>query len=139
MVIDRDNVAESSSNVDINAAGVYFWRLQSIRPNGDHRPFGDAQRVELRPTPRSPAAQRSAGGNTLIFQWSGHDSDRYRLQLARDCAFTDVLREEDVDSSQWVRPMPEDARSYYFRYRTIEPSGLISNYSEALMFDVPKN
>ena len=139
LVIDRDNIAESSSSVEINAAGTYFWRLQSIRPNGDHGPFGDSQRLELRPTPGSPTAQRAADGATLIFQWSGRDHDRYRLQLARDPAFTDVLREEDVDSSQWVRPMPEDAGSYYFRYRTIEPSGFISNYSETLMVDVPKN
>ena len=139
LVIDRDNIAESSSSVEINTAGTYFWRLQSIRPNGDHGPFGDTQRLELRPTPGLPAAQRSADGKAVIFQWSGRDHDRYRLQLARDSAFTDVLREEDVDSSQWVRPMPEDAGSYYFRYRTIEPSGFISNYSETLMFDVPKS
>jgi len=139
LVIDRDHVAESSSSVEINAAATYFWRLQSIRPNGDHGPFGDSQRLELRPKPGLPTVQRAVDGNTFHFQWTGRDRDRYRLQLARDPAFTDVIREENVDSSQWVQPAPENAGSYYFRYRTIEPNGFISNYSETVMFDVSKS
>ena len=139
LVIDRDHVAESSSSVEINAAATYFWRLQSIRPNDDHGPFGDPQRLELRAKPGSPTVQRAVDGNTFHFQWLGRDRDRYRLQLARDPAFKDVLREEDVDSSQWILPNPENAGSYYFRYRTIEPNGFISNYSETVMFEVSKN
>ena len=139
LVIDRDHVTESSSSVEINTAATYFWRLQSIRPNDDHGPFSDPQRLELRPKPGSPTVQKAVDGNTLHFQWPGRDQDRYRLQLARDPAFKDVLREEDVDSSQWILPNPENAGSYYFRYRTIEPNGFVSNYSETLMFDVSKN
>ena len=137
LVIDRDNIAESSSSVEINAAATYFWRLQSIRSNGDHGPFGDPQRLELRPTPGSPIVQRALDGETLHFQWNGRAQDRYRLQLARDPGFKDVLREEDVDSPQWVQPVPENGGSYYFRYRTIEPNGFISNYSRTVTFDVP--
>ena len=139
LVIDRDNIAESSSSVEINAAGTYFWRLQSIRPNGDHGPFGESQRLELRSRPGPPTVQRALDGETLYFQWNGRDQDRFRLQLARDPEFKDVLREEDVDSPRWIQQVPETAGSHYFRYRTIEPDGFISDYSATVMFDVPSD
>jgi len=139
LVIDRDKLSEGSLSIEMNAAAVYFWRLQSIRPNGDYGPFGDPQRFELRPTPGASTIDRSEDGDSLRLQWSGRALDRYQVQLARDSAFTDLVREEESGTSKWVQPVPEDAGRYFFRYRTIEPDGFISNYAETLMFDVPKN
>ena len=139
LVMDRDNLAEGSLSAEMKVSATYFWRLQSIRSNGDRGPFGDPQRFELRPTPEPPTVQRSADGNTLILKWIGRDRNRYQVQLARDSAFTNVVSEEELGETQWVQPVPENAGSYFFRYRTIEPDGFISNYSQTLMFDVPKN
>jgi len=139
LVIDRDNLAEGSLSVEMNTAAVYFWRLQSIRPNNDHGPFSDPQHFELRPTPGASTMEPSEDGESLRLRWSGRAQDRYQLQLASDSAFTNLVRESESDTSQWVLPVPEKAGRYFFRYRTVEPDGFISNYAETLMVDVPEN
>ena len=117
----------------------YFWRLQSIRANGARGPFGEARRFELSSTPEQPIVRRSADGHSLILKWSGHERNRYQVQLARDAAFTDVVRSEELDEPQWVQSIPEDAGRYFFQYRIIEPGGFVSNYSQTLRFNIPKN
>ena len=36
-------------------------------------------------------------------------------------------------------PMPTSSGRYYFRYRSVEPDGFVSPYSETLMVDVPRD
>lgn len=139
LVMDRDGLAEGSLSVEMKVPAQYFWRLQSIRANGDRGPFGEARRFELSPTPERPIVRRSVDGHALIFKWSGHEQNRYQVQLGRDSAFTAAVRSEELDEPQWVQSVPEDAGPYFFHYRTIEPGGFISNYSQTLRFDIPKN
>ena len=35
--------------------------------------------------------------------------------------------------------MPASGGRYYFRYRSVEPDGFVSPYSETLMVDVPRD
>lgn len=139
LVVDRDHLGEASLSVEMKVPAPYFWRLQSIRANGERGPFGEARRFELSPTPERPIVRRSADGQTLILTWAGQERRRYQMQLARDAAFTDAVRSEELDEPQWVQSVPEDAGRYFFHYRTLEPGGFISNYSETLTFEIPKN
>ena len=36
-------------------------------------------------------------------------------------------------------PVPASGGRYYFRYRSVEPDGFVSPYSETLMVDVPRD
>jgi hypothetical protein len=137
MVLDRDRLDASALRADINTAGTYHWRLASVRASGDMGPFGDAQPFELRPIPEPPTGARSADGNSLVFKWSGRPQDRQQVQLARDTGFTQVTAQDELASSEWSLPMPSRSGRYYFRYRSVEPDGFTSPYSETLMIDVP--
>lgn len=136
---DRDGLADAALRTDIEAAGTYFWRLASLRPDGDQGPFGDPQRFELRPLPEPPTGGLSADGSALAFAWGGRPQDRQQVQLARDLQFTQIVAESDLSSPEWNLPTPSPGGRYYFRYRSIEPDGFVSPYSSTLMIDVPRD
>lgn len=133
---DLDNPTASESLV---TPGVYYWRLASVRPNGDAGPYGDPQRFELRPKPEAPTAGPSADGNSLIFKWSGRPQDKQRVELARDPAFTEIVAQDEIGGAEWVLPKPSSGGRYYFRYRSIEPDGYTTPYSETAMIEVPRD
>lgn len=136
---DRDGVEAADFSARLSEPGVYYWRLASIRPSGDHGPFGDPQSFELRPLPQPPVAGRSADGNALVFSWSGRAGDRQQVEFARDKDFKQIVAKDESSASEWSVPVPSSGGRYYFRYRTIEPDGFISPYSEPLMVDVPRD
>jgi hypothetical protein len=139
IVQDRDLLEQASLALDISEAGTYHWRMASIRPDGDHGPFGDPQRFEVRPTPEPPKVDRSSDGSSLIFRWSGRSGDRQQVQMSRDPKFTEIVAQAELESSEWIQPMPASGGRYYFRYRSVEPDGYVSPYSETLMLDVPRD
>ena len=138
LVHDRDGIASDSLQLDMPATGTYHWRMASIRANGDHGPFGDPQRFEVRPLPETPIFNPSPDG-ALNFRWKSRDGDRQQVQLSRDSAFTQVVTDAELRSSEWTLPMPASGGRYYFRYRSVEPDGYVSPYSETLMIDVPRD
>ena len=139
LLLDRDNVDAATLRAPFDAAGVYHWRLASVRPDGDHGPFGDPQRFELRPLPEPPTGGPSADGKALVFRWSGRPEDRQRVQLARDAAFTEIVAEDELSSAEWVLPTPGRGGKYFFRYRSVETDGFVSPYSSTLSIEVPRD
>ena len=139
IVEDRDNLEATATTVQIAAPGTYHWRLQSVRTSGDHGPFGDPQRFELRPTPTPPAGGPSADGKTLVFTWSGRAEDRQQVQLARDPEFRQIVAQDELAGAEWSLPTPSRSGKYYFRYRSVEPDGFVTPYSSTLAIELPKD
>ncbi len=139
LVIDQDNVPDGRARAELAASGTYFWRLASIRPDGDHGPFGDPQRFELRAMPTPPAGTVSSDGSSLVFKWGGRPGDRQQVELARDPQFNEILARDDLEAAEWQPAVPARAGRYYFRYRSVESDGYVSPYSETLMLDVPRD
>jgi len=139
LVIDQDNVPDGRARAELAAPGTYYWRLASIRPDGDHGPYGDPQRFELRAMPTPPAGTVSSDGKSLVFKWSGRPGDRQLVELARDPRFSDIIARDQIDSAEWQPAVPASAGRYYFRYRSVENDGYVSPYSETLMLDVPRD
>lgn len=137
-LVDLDNLPDGRTRGDLTTPGTYYWRLASIRPDGDHGPFGDPQRFELRALPEPPKGGLSGDGKTLVFKWGARAGDRQQVELARDPQFNDIVARDDIDGSEWQPPRPGGGR-YYFRYRSVEPDGYVSPYSETLMVDVPRD
>ncbi len=139
IVQERDNIETAGLRADLTTPGEYFWRVASIRPNGDQGPFGDPQSLTLRPLPEPPSGGASPDGSALVFRWGGRAEDRFEVQLARDLAFTDIVASADVAAPEWSLPMPSRSGRYYFRYRSIEADGFISPFSDKAMVDVPRD
>ena len=139
LAIDRDNLPDGRARAELAGPGTYYWRLASIRPDGDHGPFGDPQKFELREMPTPPAGALSSDGKSLVFKWSGRPGDRQRVELARDPQFNDILAREELDGAEWQPTVPASAGRYYFRYRSVEADGYVSPYSQTLMLEVPRD
>lgn len=138
VVLDRDAVPGTAVRVEMTAQGSYFWRLASIRPNGDQGPFGDPLSFELRATPEPPKGGLGGDGG-LAFNWAGRSQDRQQVELARDAEFKDIVAKAELTTSEWVLSKPDRAGDYFFRYRSIEPDGFVSPYSSTLKITVPKD
>jgi hypothetical protein len=139
VLLERDGLADATLSVPFDTAGVYHWRLASVRPSGERGPFGDAQRFELRPLPEPPKGGPAADGKTLVFNWGGRPEDRQQVQLARDEAFTEIVAQDELKSAEWVLPTPGRGGKYFFRYRSVEPDGFTSPYSSTLSIEVPRD
>jgi hypothetical protein len=139
IVLERDKLTDANVRAPFDAAGVYHWRLASLRPNGERGPYGDAQRFELRPLPEPPKGGPAADGKTLVFSWGGRPENRQQVQLARDEAFTEIVAQDELKSPEWALPTPGRGGTYFFRYRSIEPDGFTSPYSSTLSIEVPRD
>lgn len=125
-------------------AGRYQWRAASIRvlPNGqdDQGPFGAPQPFVLAERPagvdlsRVQAGAAASGGVQL--HWSGEPGQRFRLQVARDLAFTPLAVDTTLDTPAWTSTTlaPGD---YKFRLQVLDPSGLSSAFSAARELRMP--
>jgi hypothetical protein len=139
IVEERAVLDASTLRAEIGNAGSYFWRLASVRANGDRGPFGEARAFELRPLPSAPAVSTSADGGALSFTWRGRAQDRQLVELSRDAGFTQIETRAELDAPQWTLPVPARGGRYYFRYRSVEPDGFVSPYSETLLIEVPRD
>lgn len=139
IVLERDKLSDANVSAPFDTAGVYHWRLASLRPNGERGPYGDAQHFELRPLPEPPKGGPGADGKTLVFKWSGRPEDRQQVQLARDEAFTEIVAQEELKAPEWALPTPDRGGKYFFRYRSVEPDGFVSPYSSTLSIEVPRD
>lgn len=137
-LVDRDNVEDGRARGELSQPGTYWWRLASIRPDGDHGPFGDPQRFELRALPEPPSGGVSGDGKTLRFKWSARPGDRQQVELSSDPTFATLVARDELDGNEWQPASPGGGR-YYFRYRSVEPDGYVSPYSQTLMIDVPRD
>ncbi|CAN5908820.1 hypothetical protein BH11PSE8_BH11PSE8_00120 [soil metagenome] len=139
LVLDGNRIADASQALLIDTPGTYYWRMASVRANGDQGPFGDPLSFELRPRPEPPQGGLAADGNGIVVHWSGRPQDRQRVQFARDIGFTQLVAEEEIAQPEWSFARPAEHGSYFFRYRTVEPDGFVSDWSSPLTIEIPRD
>jgi len=139
IVEQRDGVTSAALKAELKQPGIYYWRVASVRASGDQGPFGDPQRFELRPFPEPPTVGPMAGGSGYRFAWGGRPQDRQQVELASDAEFTQIVAKDELTAPEWLLATPPRGGRYYFRYRSIEPDGYVSPYSETLIVDVPRD
>jgi hypothetical protein len=138
-LLDQPGITADKFSASIGEEGNYFWRMASVRGDTDQGPFGDPQRFELRPLPEPPQGGMADDGKSLVLNWSGRSQDRQRVELASDPAFGNIVARDELAAPQWSVPKPDKAGTYYFRYRSVEPDGFVSPYSQALKIEVPRD
>ena len=138
-------IADEKSYKGVNLAsatklspGQYFWRVASIRPDGDNGPFGDVQSFTLKPVPAAPNPPKEDGGR-VGFSWGAEAGQKFEFQLARDTTFKDLVMEQKLDKPEITIDKPSAAGTYYMRYRATDPDGFVAPYSSAQSFEVKQN
>jgi hypothetical protein len=118
--------------------GDYFWRVASVRPDGDIGPFGDVQSFTLKAMPQAPNPPKDEGGR-VGFSWSGEPGQTFDFQLASDAGFKTLVQEKKLTQPEITIEKPSDAGIYYMRYRAIDPDGFVGPYSSAQTIEVKAN
>ena len=135
-IVDEVRVtADTTFNLASLAPGEYYWRVASIRADGDHGPFGDAQRFALFPPPPNPAPPREDGGQ-LIFNWGAEPGQTFEFQVARDAQFAGVVADLKLGEPRVSVPRPGPGR-YYMRVRAIDADGFVGPYTAVQSFELP--
>jgi len=137
LVRDVSGVAQPPFALDPGLpAGEYHWRVAAQDPERGDGPFGPGR--SFRRLPAAPEAlEATLDPAAMRLAWSSAEPQaRFRVQLARDTAFSDLLLDRVVDDMQLdlERPAPG---SYLARVRTVGPDGVEGASSSALGMDVP--
>lgn len=116
--------------------GEYFWRVASVRADGDQGPFGDPVRLVIRPPMAAPSAP-AIGDKDMALQWSGEPGQSFDLQLARDAGFGDIVAAIRTTEPQATLARP-DPGSYHLRIRAIDADGFTAPFSPPQRIEVPR-
>jgi len=117
-------------------AGRYYWRVASVglTPDGktDQGPFSGGRRFDVaEPPPVPPPPKFGDADGALQLYWSALPGYRYRVEVARDGGFVELVQAE-THSEAFLRLKALPPGTYYVRMQAIAPEG------DAGAFSVPQ-
>ncbi|RZI93943.1 MAG: iron dicitrate transport regulator FecR, partial [Variovorax sp.] len=132
--IDQPRLAACRFGIASLPPGDYFWRLASVMRSADgserHGPFAAPQRFSVAATPSIGNIFVIDGNENPTLSWQTTPGQTFRAQLARDEAFTDVVREADLAQPSWaLGNLPRG--NYFVRLQARDASGLAGPFSPA--------
>jgi len=134
---DEDGLTGSTYTVEGLEPGDYWWRIQSIRADGDRGPFGDPQPFTLRPLPPDPNAP-VLDERELRFSWAALPGQTFLFQLSPDPQFSRIEIERALVEPRIALERPA-AGTYYMRVRATDPDGYVGPFTTAQRVEVPEN
>lgn len=115
--------------------GEYYWRVAGVMPDGRVGLFSTPRAFSVRLAPPQ-LPEPVVGDEAMTVTWSGAGpGQRFRLQLARDAAFADVVAEQTVRDATATLPRPAPG-TYYLRLRTTDPDGVDGPFGAARILQV---
>lgn len=135
-VLTDERVAETKlATTGKLAPADYFWRVRSVRADGDAGPWGDVQRFQLRPPPANPEPAK-IDDNSLSFSWPAEPGQTFEFQLAKDETFSQPIEARTLSEPTITLPKPGGG-TYFMRVRAIDPDGFVGPYTAAQKIEVP--
>ena len=114
--------------------GDYFWRVASLRKDGDKGPYGDVSSFALLAPPAQPELP-STSGDTIQFRWAGEPGQKFEFQLADNAQFTKPLVSRSLDKPELDLPRSGPG-TYFMRLRAIDPDGFVGPYTSPQRFSI---
>lgn len=135
-LVDAPDLAQTTFSTPAPlASGTWFWRVAASRGDLGAGPFSAPQRlriVDAAPSLLAPALSPAQ----IQVTWQDRAQDRrYRVQLARDEAFTAILQDREAAASPLALPRPAPGR-YWLRVLATEADGYRVPAGQPLAIDV---
>ncbi len=115
------------------APGHYFWRVAAVDAQGQAGPWSGALSYEQRLPPA--AVVSLAEEHQLLLHWEGAAGD-YRVQIARDQAFHEVVSDQSTAAPQLRLHRPRPG-FYYARVAAAAPNGAAPEFGPVTAFEIP--
>jgi hypothetical protein len=136
IALDEDNLAGSryQTRTDLEP-GDYWWRIQSLRADGDRGPFSEGHAFELRPLPAAPNPP-ALDDDELRFSWSALPGQTFLFQFSPDPQFARIELERNLTEPRIVLKRPA-AGTYYMRVRATHRDGYVGPFTAVQRVEVP--
>lgn len=135
LVHENKVITDAQAKVGKLAPGEYFWRVASLRRDGDRGPYGDVASFALFAPPAQPEPPQIGDAN-IKFRWGGEPGQKFEFQVANDIKFTQPVLTLSLAKPEIAIPRPQ-AGTYFVRYRATDADGFVGPYSSAHKFSVP--
>lgn len=111
--------------------GEIRWRVASLAPDAgrlERGPFSDVGRFRVVPLPQPPQGEQIAiDGNSV--QWTPAPGLRYRVQIAADTGFAQLLQDQEVSGGRLELAVAPRCAPYALRLQAIDEHGRRSPFS----------
>lgn len=134
VVFENKAVTGAQSEPVKLTVGEYFWRVASLRKDGDRGPYGDVASFALLPPPAQPDPPVTSDAS-ILFRWVAEPRQTFEFELARDIKFTQPFLTRKLDKAQFEVPRPAPG-TYFIRVRATDADGFVGPYSTAQTFTV---
>lgn len=132
-----DRLVESGASATLGdlSPGTYFWRVAGVNASGEPGPWSESGHWLRRPaTPHIELLQ--VDSRALRLTWQTRPGERYRLQVARDAAFSQPVEDTELDGGQFALARPASG-TYYARLQVFEAQGMADPVGPTHQFEVP--
>jgi hypothetical protein len=133
---DEDGLTAAGHTIADLAPGEYWWRIQSVRADGDRGPFGDPQAFELRALPADPDPP-ALDAKALRFSWPARPKQTFLFQLSRDPQFAGIELERKLMEPHVTLERPA-AGTYFMRVQATDPDGYVGPFTTVQRIEVPE-
>lgn len=116
--------------------GRYYWRVASTTAQGREGPWSDPIAFDLLPPPAQPEPPK-ADGETLEFTWAAEPGQSFRLQLAHDAAFNELVQDTDGLKEPMLRLARPAPGEYFMRVQATDADGFVGPWTAPQRFEVP--
>jgi hypothetical protein len=135
LIDDRSDISAPQAAVESVQPGEYYWRVATTARDGDRGPFGDPQRYTQKPTPAVPDPPEMDEASVTL-TWASEPGQTFRLQLARDPEFRDVVADQQLSEPRIALPKPPPG-TYYVRVQATDADGYVGPFTAPQSFAVP--
>ena len=129
LLVDKEGLSKTRLEIDSLEPGAWYWRVASSF-EGEQGPWGPVQEFVLKPVPVAPDVIVLADEKQLQLHWQpGRPGQTFRLQIAEDKGFRNILADEMLDESRWSAP--RYTSPIHFRVQVIDDDGYAGAWSPA--------
>jgi hypothetical protein len=134
VVLAADRQNECRLGLESLPMGTYHWRAASILAKADNAPdqgpFSSSQAFTIANRPASLQSMEAQDGvPNASLHWNADPGQTFRLMLARDIDFKEVVEDVALEHPRWeAQALPGGI--YYVRIQVIAASGLKSDFSQ---------
>lgn len=139
VLVDLPALNEAEARIDL-PPGDYFWRLASIDSKGHQGPVGPTQGFSQMLLPEGPApGTAEVQKDATVLQWHASEPGlTWRVQVARDADFADVITDEQVSEPQF-RLVSGNERVVHVRVQAIDQDGVAGPFGVPQQIDMPSD
>lgn len=135
IIIDADNLTESTYKPENLLSGIYFWRIASIDDNGKRGPFSEYK--DFRILLEDPNLEKSNVKTVNVqLEWAPLEAGtEYLIQISNNVDFSKILLEKALSENQYYVEslIPGD---YYFRVQSTGSDGYVSEWGLPHKFEI---